>query len=208
MAASQLPGIGRKEDRTIARAITARAPTLVKDVQSLLPLSLSKHHRALVVSGDIVSSIHPEPMAFDLPQMLRDEGFAVTVYTPNQPINPQDFELMLYLLGEETPLTRGRIFLDWARLAGNFHAAMGRHWHDILTAMISFGYPCMLYGAPRMPCYINAYATMPTMQSAVVDCLGVRRGTPHPLSMPSAGWKMHGIDGFGFHKLIFDEFKI
>lgn len=170
-ASSQRHLLGRDADRTAAQTITNRAPTLVKDVQGLLPLSLQMHRRILVVSGGIISPIHPEPIAFDLPQMLRDEGFEVTLYSPGTPVNHADHDLMLYLLGEETLLTRGRVFLDWARLAGNFHGAMDRHWHDIPTAMISFGYPYMLYDAPRMPCYINAYATMPTMQSAVVDCL-------------------------------------
>ena len=170
-AKQQIAAVGGAADRATARAITARAPTLVKDVQSLLPLSLQKHRRILVVSGGIISPIHPEPIAFDLPDMLRAEGFQVTLHSANAAVNPADYDLMLYVLGEETLLTRGRIFLDWAKLAGNFNAAMKRHWHDIPTAMISFGYPYLLYDAPRMPCYINAYATMPSMQSAVLDCL-------------------------------------
>ncbi len=170
-ASSQRHALGRDKDRATAHAITARAPTLVKDVQALLPLSVQKHRRILIVSGGIISPIHPEPIAFDLPQMLRDQGFDVTLYAPGLPIKPQDFDLMLFLLGEETLLTRGRVFLDWAKLMGNFHGAMDRHWHDVPTAMISFGYPYMLYDAARMPCYINAYATMPSMQAAVVDCL-------------------------------------
>ena len=78
---------------------------------------------------------------------------------------------MLYLLGEETLLTRGRVFLDWARIGGDFVGAMRRYWHDIPTAMISFGYPFHLYDAPRVPTYINAYMTTETMQQAVVDAL-------------------------------------
>jgi beta-N-acetylhexosaminidase len=170
-ATSQRAIPGNTDDRATAREITARAPTIVKDVKGLLPLSPKLHHRVLIVSGGIISPLHAEPIAFDLPQMLRDEGFAVTVHTPGSPVQTQDFDLMLYLLGEETLLTRGRVFLDWARLTGNFIGAMDRHWHDIPTAMISFGYPYMLYDAPRMPCYINAYCTMASMQSAVVDCL-------------------------------------
>jgi beta-N-acetylhexosaminidase len=170
-AASHASSFGREADRAQARAITARAPTLVKDVQGLLPLSPARHRRVLVVSGGIVSPIHPQPIQFDLPDMLRAEGFDVTVHVPGQPVNAADHDLMLFLLGEETLLTRGRIFMDWARLMGPMDNAMARHWHDIPTAMISFGYPYMLYDAPRMPCYINAYATMPTMQAAVVDCL-------------------------------------
>jgi beta-N-acetylhexosaminidase len=82
-----------------------------------------------------------------------------------------DFDLMLYLFGEETLLTRGRIFLDWLKITGNFGAAMARHWHEIPTLMVSFGYPYYLYDAPRAPAYVNAYATMPSMQRAVVECL-------------------------------------
>jgi beta-N-acetylhexosaminidase len=51
------------------------------------------------------------------------------------------------------------------------HGAMQRHWHQVPTALISFGYPYYLYDAPRMPCVVNAYATMDTMQRATLDCL-------------------------------------
>jgi beta-N-acetylhexosaminidase len=170
-AASQHAALGRQENRAQARAITARAPTLVKDVQNLLPLSPAKHRRVLLVSGGIVSPLHFEPLSFDLPDMLRAEGFDVTIHVPGQPVRPKEHDLMLFVLGEETLLTRGRIFMDWAKLMGPMDNAMTRHWHDIPTAMISFGYPYMLYDAPRMPCYVNAYATMPSMQAAVVDCL-------------------------------------
>lgn len=160
--------LGQHENRKLAQSITARAPTLVKDTQQLLPLSPEKHKRLLIVSGGIVSPIHGIT-AFSLPEMLAREGFDVTMATTEH--NPKDFDAMLYLFGEETLLTRGRIFLDWAKVAGNFHAAMDRHWHDVPTAMISFGYPYYLYDAPRVPTYINAFATMETMQAAVLECL-------------------------------------
>lgn len=171
LSAAHRAAVGGDKDRAAARTITARAPTLVKDAQGLLPLSPDRHRRILIVSGGIVSPIHPEPIEFDVPRLLENEGFSVTLHAPGQPIRAQDHDLMLYLLGEETLLTRGRVFLDWARIMGTFHQAMDRHWHDIPTAMISFGYPYMLYDAPRMPCYINAYATTDSMQAAVVDCL-------------------------------------
>jgi len=163
--------LGTAANKAAARAVTARAPTLVKDVNGLLPLSLARHRRVLVVSGGIVSPIHPAPAPFDLPDMLRAEGFEVTVFTPGLEVSPEKFDLMIYLFGEETLLTRGRIFLDWAKISGNFIAAMRRHWHEIPTLMISFGYPYYLYDAPRMPAYVNAYSTMPSMQAAVVECL-------------------------------------
>jgi beta-N-acetylhexosaminidase len=169
--ASRKAAFGTEANRATARAVTARAPTLVKDVQGLLPLSPSRHRRVLVISGGIVSPIHREPLEFKLPQMLAAEGFEVTLHTPETAITRENFDLILYLFGEETLLTRGRIFLDWAKISGNFIGAMQRYWHDIPTAMISFGYPYYLYDAPRVPTYINAYATMDSMQAAVVECL-------------------------------------
>ena len=163
--------IASDDRRATARAVTARVPVLEKDVQGLFPLSPTKHRRVLVASGGIVSPIHGTT-PFALPDMLRAEGFEVTVYTGEGAMPaPTDFDLMLYLFGEETLLTRGRIFLDWAKISGNFHNAMARHWHKVPTAMVSFGYPYYLYDAPRMPCYINAFATTDSMQAAVVDCM-------------------------------------
>jgi beta-N-acetylhexosaminidase len=164
-------GLGLAADRDRAQAVTARAPTLVKDVQGLLPLDPVRHHRVLVFTTGVVSPLHgAEPMVF--PDLMRAEGFAVTVHDPaaGWP-DPRAHDLVLYLMGEETLLTRGRIFLDWAGLAGHFVPAMDRAWFEVPTALISFGYPYYLYDAPRMPCVVNAYATMDSMQRATLDCL-------------------------------------
>jgi beta-N-acetylhexosaminidase len=163
--------ISRASDRAIADAALRRAPTLVKDVQGLLPINPQRHRRVLVISGGIISPLHSEPQIFKLPEMLSAEGFEVTVHTQQPAVDPAGFDLVLYLLGEETLLTRGRVFLDWARLGGDFVGAMRRYWHDIPTVMISFGYPYHLYDAPRAPTYINAYCTIDEMQAAVVDLL-------------------------------------
>ena len=166
-----VPSVPTEKNRVYADAVARRAPTLVKDVQCLLPLDPQKHKRVLVVSGGIVFPFFPDPLPFALPEMLRQHGFEVTKYTPEIEVDPTRFDLMLYLFGDETLLTRGRIFLDWLGLTGHFGKAMQRYWHDIPTAMISFGYPYMLYDAPRVPTYINAYSTTETMQQAVVQLL-------------------------------------
>ncbi|WP_435257625.1 glycoside hydrolase family 3 protein [Thioclava sp. FR2] len=163
--------IGTKGDREAARAVTARAPTLVKDVKSVLPLSVDRYRRVLVISGGVVFPFMPVPLPLELPDMLRAEGFEVTVYEKGMQIEPKDWDLMIYAFAEETLLTRGRIFLDWLKLMGDFGMSMRRWWHEVPTVMISFGYPYMLYDAPRVPCYINAYSSMTSMQAAVVDCL-------------------------------------
>lgn len=163
--------IGRAEDRAAARAVTARAPTLVKDLAGLLPLDASRHRRVLMVSGGVVFPFQPDPLPLDLPDLLRAEGFEVTLHQKGQHIRPKDWDLVIYALADETLLTRGRVFLDWLKLMGSFGAAMQRTWAEVPTVLISFGYPYLLYDAPRAPCYVNAYASMPSMQAAVVDCL-------------------------------------
>jgi beta-N-acetylhexosaminidase len=178
--------LARPENALAAREITQRAPTLVKDVQALFPLSVVKHKRVLVVTSGIIVPFFPQPIPFDLPDMLKAEGFEVTLHSAGIQPSAADYDLMIYLFGEETLLTRGRIFLDWLKINGNFGAAMARHWHEIPTVMISFGYPYYLYDAPRAPTYVNAYATMPSMQRAVVECL-----------LGRAEWNRHSpVDAF------------
>ncbi len=154
-----------------ARQITARAPTLVKDVQGILPLSPHHHRRVLVYTTGIVTPLHGEALPMIFPDLLRAEGFDVTLYDPAVRPDPRDFDLVLYVMAEETLLTRGRIFLDWNRLTGGMFGAMVRPWHEVPSALISFGYPYYLYDAPRLPCVVNAYATMDSMQRATLDCL-------------------------------------
>jgi beta-N-acetylhexosaminidase len=180
-AALNLPKTGRTPaDRSklfsadsarTAQAVTACAPTLVKDVQGILPLSPDRHRRVLVYTTGIVTPLHGPAQPMPFPDLLRADGFEVTLYDPDTRPDPRHFDLVLYLMGEETLLTRGRIFLDWNRLTGGMFGAMKRPWHEVPTALISFGYPYYLYDAPRMPCVINAYATMDTMQRATLDCL-------------------------------------
>jgi len=159
------------EARAYADTVARRSPTLVKDVHRTLPLDPEKHRRVLVFSGGIVFPFLPDPLPFILPELLAEKGFEVTLHSPDGEVTAENFDLILYLFGDETLLTRGRIFLDWLKLTGNFGTAMARHWHEIPTVLLSFGYPYLLYDAPRVPTYINAYSTTETMQRAVADLL-------------------------------------
>ena len=156
----------------IVQQITAKAPTLVKDVQNILPLNLQNHKRVYVYTTGLISPIFgTQDMSFI--EMLRDEGFEVTVHDANKPGLRlwQNSDLVLYIMGEETLLTRERIFMNWNGLTGFFGAAMERPWHEKDCALISFGYPYYLYDAPRMPCVVNAYMVGDSMQKAALNCL-------------------------------------
>jgi len=168
-AARQL--VTSEAHQATATAVTARVPTLVKDINRLLPLSPSRHHRVLVYSGGAIVPFVPEPLPLSVPLRLEEEGFAVTVFTPGMAVNPRDFDLVLYLFAEETTLGRSRIFLDWVKLTGSTLGGMTRYWHDVPTLMISFGYSYYLYDAPRVPAYINAYGSSEALQAAVVEAI-------------------------------------
>ena len=174
--------------KRLAEAAAQRAPTLVKDTQALLPLDPETHKRVLVYSTGIVFPFMPNPLPFALPDMLRARGFEVTIAAPGQRPSRDDTDLVLYLFGEETLLTRGHIFLDWLRINGDFVGAMQRYWNDVPTLMVSFGYPYYLYDAPRAPTYVNAYSTTETMQRAVVEALlGNHAWNSHSPIDPFAG---------------------
>lgn len=169
--APTLPAIDPVANKRLAEDAARRAPTLVKDTQALLPLDPTKHKRVLVFSTGVVFPFIPHPLPFAFPEMLKAKGFDVTMAEKGKWVNPGDYDLLIYLFGEETLLTRGHIFLDWLRLNGDFVTAMQRYWTDVPTLLLSFGYPYYLYDAPRAPTYINAYSTTDTMQRAVVEAL-------------------------------------
>lgn len=155
-----------------SREYIGRSPTLVKDVNGIFPLDPAKIKRVLLVDGGIIHPLMPQPLKFLLPELLRKEGFEVTIDRSDIVPTPDDFDLVLYALGDESLLVRGRIFVDWHRMGGGgLFKAMYRPWTNIPSVMISFGHPYHLYDAPRVPAYINAYSTMDSVQEAVVDCM-------------------------------------
>jgi len=156
----------------VSKDTIARSPTLVKDVAGIFPLDPVKTKRILLVDGGIIHPLVPRPLQFVLPDLLRKEGFDVTLDRPDIVPSPEDFDLVLYMLGDESLLVRGRIFIDWHRIGGSgLFKAMYRPWTTIPSVMISFGHPYHLYDAPRVPAYINAYSTMDSVQEAVVACM-------------------------------------
>jgi beta-N-acetylhexosaminidase len=164
--------LARPENVAVSQALIDRSPTLEKDINRLFPLSPATHKRILLIDGGIVHPLIPVPLKFVLPDLLRREGFEVTIDNADIIPNKADYDLVLYVLGEESLLVRGRIFTDWLKLGyGKLFKTMNRPWTTIPSAMISFGHPYHLYDAPRVPAYINAWSTMDSVQQAVVDCM-------------------------------------
>lgn len=158
----------------VERRASSASVTLVKDVQGLLPLSPGQHRRIVLVTDPERSGFaFQAPPPLHLPRLLEARGFDVRAFDPEQPPTPADTDLVLYLLAQESLLTRSHIYLDWTRMHGTFRTAMKRYWHDIPCALVSLGHPYYLYDAPRMPCVVNAYsATEPVQQAVLRKLLG------------------------------------
>ena len=167
----QVPVVDREANSVLSQEVARKAPTLVKDTAKTLPISPDIHKRVLVFGEGIKMPFLPEPIPFFLPDLLDKEGYEVTQFTPERDIDPRDYDLILYLFGDETLLTRGHMFLDWLSMCGGFGPAMKRYWHEVPTVLVSFGFPYLLYDAPRVPTYINAYSNTETAQQAVANLL-------------------------------------
>lgn len=159
------------DDINSALGAFSKAPTLVKNLKGDIPISVDRNKRVLCITNGINHPIYPEGLNFELPDMLRNEGFDVTIYQAGMDFSWKDYDLALYLLGDEDLLTRSHIFIDWSKIMGGIGRAFERPWNYIPSVMISFGHPYYLYDAPRIPAYINAYSTTVSMQKAVVECL-------------------------------------
>jgi beta-N-acetylhexosaminidase len=156
----------------VAATCAKASVTLVKDVQHLLPLNSQKHKRIVVVTDPERSGFaFQKPLPIHLVKWLNEAGFECRAFDINQPPSPTDTDLVLYLLAQESVLLQSNIFLDWKRLQPSVRGAMARFWHQIPSALISFGHPYYLFDAPRMPCVINAYTAIEPVQRAVLDCL-------------------------------------
>jgi beta-N-acetylhexosaminidase len=161
--------ISSPENRQISDAVADASPTLVKDTRATIPLSLESHRRVVIVTDPTRTGfdrLKPKPLIVD--HLLEEAGFAVSTYNPSHPPVVGEVDVVIYLLAQESMLTKSHIYLDWVSLLGPMEAAMQRTWHEIPSVLISFGQPYYLYDAPRMPCLINAYTAIESVQRAVV----------------------------------------
>jgi beta-N-acetylhexosaminidase len=154
--------------RTADRAASASV-TLVKDRQQILPLRPERHKRLVIVQDPGRMGFPGNaPRPLSIPAQLSARGFDVRDFDPERPPTPADTDVLIYLLAEESVLTKANTYLNWLSVHGNFRVAMQRFWHDIPTILISLGHPYYLFDAPRMPCVINAYSCVEPVQQAVV----------------------------------------
>ena len=148
-----------------------RTVHLVKNRHNILPINPDNQKRVLVISTGIKNIFVPFPIPLRVPKMLEDEGFDVTVFEAGMVLDTANYDWVLYLSADESMLVKSHIYIDWMALHDGFGNAMYRPWVDIPTVMVSFGHPYLLYDAPKVPVYINAYSPLLEVQKAVVEGL-------------------------------------
>lgn len=162
----------RAQEQQWARECAAAALTRVRDLDGLLPLQPRRHRRILLVEEGERHAPFGQPLPdLRMAELLQAEGFVVTRYRPDTLVDPDLYDVLIYVLAREAGMCRGSLRLDWKRLHGDTARAMERHWHTLPHLLISFGNPYHLADASGCRCWINAYSPVPAMQQACVHAL-------------------------------------
>jgi beta-N-acetylhexosaminidase len=171
---SQVRDMLRQPDH-LERAAGACATgiTLVKDRDALLPIAPDRHERVVIIADEGASffSGAPDRDFTPLRAALESRGFTVRDFDPEAMPTPGDADLILYLIGQEATPSLSHIFLDFAKLHASARNGMIQFNREIPTLLVSFGQPYYLYDAPNFATYINAYASLPDVQTALVERL-------------------------------------
>jgi beta-N-acetylhexosaminidase len=151
----------------------ATSITLVKDRDALLPIAPDRHKRVVVIAdeGSSFFSGAPDRDFTPLRAALESRGFTVRDFDPEAMPTLEDCDLILYLIGQEATPSLNHIFLDFAKLHASPRNGMIQFNREIPTLLVSFGQPYYLYDAPNFATYINAYASLPDVQTALVERL-------------------------------------
>ncbi|MBZ9647760.1 glycoside hydrolase family 3 protein [Sphingobium sp. 3R8] len=151
----------------------AASITLVKDRDRLLPIASDRHKRVVIISDEGASFFSGAPERDFTPLIagLEERGFTVRHFDPEAMPTPEDTDLILYLIGQEATPSLSHIFLDFAKLHASPRNGMIQFNREIPTLLVSFGQPYYLYDAPNFATYINAYASLPHVQAALVERL-------------------------------------
>lgn len=171
-----------EEHKAWAKECADKAITLVKDKQSLFPLSISKHKRIqLHVLGDTnKAGAHSGGGSLNLKfkELLEKEGFEVTKFdTENidfsfrfKPIDEiiGNYDLVIYYANVGTYSNQTVIKINWAPPMG---INVPKYIQEIPTMFISVANPYHLQDVPRVKTFINAYTSNEEIVDALVEKL-------------------------------------
>lgn len=160
-----------------AQECADRAVTLVKDRDSLLPVSLERFPRIELVevtNEDTAAGHLPEVDLFK--RLLEEEGFTVRyseqVRHPDETLSVreyrEDVDLLLYYANMKVGSSQTTIRLTWDDFLGE---SSPKYVRDVPTLFVSFSNPYHLVDVPMIGTYINAYSSNEAVVEAVVHKL-------------------------------------
>ncbi len=157
-----------------AKECADKAVTLVKDTQSLLPISPEKHKNVFMSVFGAGADL--EKIKVRMPELFRKEGFNVTVFDPEEEkkmvkdgveVFKQKYDLAVVIADVETYSNQTTARISWTPL----HGSNGRPWYtkEVPTMMISVANPYVLIDAPMIKTFVNAYSTSDYATDAVME---------------------------------------
>ena len=173
---SAMSSIGCKKHHEWASSLASDAITLVKDTPRALPMNSEKTPRLLLeVLGDCASVEH---IAGYMVKKLTDEGFAVTLYTPEDfatykfGVKPftDSYDAVLYLANIENASNKTTNRISWSTFWGHGNNVP---WfvHEVPTYFVSLANPYHLIDVPMIGTCVNCYSNNTETLDALVEKL-------------------------------------
>jgi beta-N-acetylhexosaminidase len=173
--------VGCKEHKEIELQTADCSPTLVKNLQGIVPIEVNKYKRILLYpmfTGDNAYMGGGNENIEKIKEAFEKEGFEVSVYQPAESFQEgfsvshldmvDKYDLLVYVANLITKSNQTTVRIEWAQPMGancpNFQAA-------IPTIFISFANPYHLLDAPRIRTFVNAYKLKDSTLKAVIDKL-------------------------------------
>ncbi len=157
-----------------------KAITLVKNKENVLPISVAKHKRILLVdlqTGEGFFHSTKTPVYEVFSEKLKAEGFEVERFDASkgmeglmQPstVVSSKYDLILYLANLDTKSNQTTVRIEWAEPMG---ANVPIHITSVPTVFISLENPYHLLDVPRVKTYINTYGTSDIVLDALLEKL-------------------------------------
>ena len=162
-----------------AKELSDASITLVKDTQSLLPLSIEKHRRVLfIVLGDKVSASGKPAVNKIFSEQMIKEGFEIIYFDETKHSHllkngsienlKNTFDLVIYFANIKTASNQTNVRIQWKAPLG-----VDVPWfvNEIPTLFISLANPYHLQDVPMIKTYINAYTANEYNPIVLVDKL-------------------------------------
>jgi beta-N-acetylhexosaminidase len=179
--------LGCAEHRAWAQACADRAVTLVKDTQSLLPLSPERHRRVLLYvlgdTGGYMEAGGGGVASNRFAELLTENGFEVTKFDYSQlaganmwanrlTTSPLDmlaqYNIVVYFASLKTASNQTTVRINWAQPMG---ADVPKFVHDVPTLFVSVDNPYHLQDVPMVKTFVNGYTSNEYVVNAIVERL-------------------------------------